>query len=532
MKKEIRKIIESAIEKLQSEKIWPDFDMPEIVVESPKEEKFGDYTSNIAMVLSKILKKNPMEVAESIKNKVESIKPAEIEKIEIVKPGYINFYLSEKYFHDLIQKINSEEKDFGNSDLGKKQKVLLEFISCNPTGPIHLGNARGGPIGDVLANVLEKNGYDVMREFYVNDFGNQVEVLGHSVLKDAEAQYRGGYIDDLVGKKDEKMTDPMTVGVWAAGMILEELIKPTCEKSGIKFDNWFSEKSLHEEGKIEEVLTLLGEKKLTYEKEDALWYKSTEFGDDKDRVLVKSNKKKTYLTSDFAYHKNKIERGFERIIDIMGADHFKETEVVKAFVEKVLGYEGQINYILSQMVRVVKNGEEVKMSKRKGVYFALDDLIDEVGADAVRFIFASYAPSSHINFDMDLAKERSEKNPVFYVQYAYARIASIKNKAESITQKEDPDFSLLKHEKELSLLKELDKFPELVEELAGSYEVHKLPQYAIKLADKFHSFYNACRVIDEENSELTSARLELVKAVKIVLGETLRLIGVSAPEKM
>jgi len=529
MKKEIKRIIESVIRKLQEEKIWPDLAMPEIVVESPREEKFGDYATNVAMVLSKSLKKNPEDVASEILRYAQDDK---FEKVEIVKPGYINFYLSEEYFRNLIEKINSEENYFGKSDLGKKQKVLLEFISCNPTGPIHLGNARGGPIGDVLANVLEKTGHKVTREFYVNDFGNQVEILGHSVLKDGEAQYKGDYVDDLAERKKESLTDPMAVGIWAAGIILEELIKPTCEKSGIKFDNWFSEKDLHEKGKIEEIIAFLKEKKLTQEKEGALWYKSTEFGDDKDRVLVKSNGRTTYLASDFAYHKNKMERGFDKIINIMGADHFKEAEVMKTFVEKVLNFKGQIKYILSQMVRVVKDGEEVKMSKRKGVYFALDDLIDEVGPDAVRFIFVSYAPSSHINFDMDLAKERSEKNPVFYVQYAYARIASILEKAKNYTAFKKGEKVIFKHEKEISLLKELNRFPEIVEELTENYEVHKLPQYAIKLADKFHSFYNECRVIDEENPEITAARLELVKAVKIVLGETLRLVGVSAPDKM
>lgn len=527
MRKEIQEIIKKAIEALQKAEKWPVFAVPEIIVENTKEEKFGDYSTNVAMVLAKEVKKNPMEAAEEILKQVQDDR---FQKIEIAKPGYINFYLSEKYFHNLIEKINKEKEKFGENKLGKNQKVLLEFISCNPTGPVHLGNGRGGPIGDVLANVLEKNNYQTTREFYVNDFGNQVEVLGHSVLKDEEAQYKGDYVDDLARKKDENMTDSMEVGIWAAGMILNDFIKPACKKSGVRFDNWFSEKSLHENGKVEEIIILLKEKKLSYEKEGALWYKSTQFGDDKDRVMIKSDGKKTYLANDFAYHKDKISRNFDKLITVQGADHFKEAEVVKNFVEKVLEWKGQIDYIFSQMVRVIKDGQEVKMSKRKGVYFALDDLIDEVGPDAVRFIFTSYSPSSHISFDMNLAKERSEKNPVFYVQYAYARICSIISKANNKNNK--IDLSLLKNKKELNLMRELDKFPELLEEIAGTYEVHKLPHYAIKVADKFHSFYNDCRVIDEKNPELSSARLELIKAVKIVLGETLRLIGVSAPEKM
>ncbi len=412
---------------------------------------------------------------------------------------------------------------------------MIEFISSNPTGPIHLGNGRGGPLGDTLANVLEKSGYKVQREFYVNDYGNQIEILGHSILKDNQAQYTGDYIDKLAQKVPAGIkNNSREIGYWAASVILEEFIKPTCEKLGIMFDSWFSEKSLQDTGKVEEVLDILKKKQLVYEKGGALWLKSTNFGDDKDRVMVKADGFKTYLATDFAYHKNKIERGFDKLINIQGADHYKEVEVVKYFVENVLGKKGQLDSILTQFVRIIQNGKEIRMSKRKGVYFALDDLLEEVGKDAVRFIFISYSASSHINFDINLAKEKSEKNPVYYVQYALARISSLLSKIENqkLRIKIGENLSLLSHKKELSLIYELNKFPEIIEEIVESYEVHKLPHYAINLADKFHNFYEECRIIDAENPELSNARLNLVNAVRIVLAEALRLMGISTPEHM
>jgi len=534
MRKELEIIIKKAIEEVFGQEAG--FEMPKIVVDYPKNEAFGDYTTNAAMVLARMLKKNPMEIANAIKSQVTSHKSQEFGEIEVARPGYINFYLSVEYLQKKVEEINELGGKFGDSEIGENKKVLIEFVSANPTGPIHLGNARGGPIGDALANVLEKTGHNVSREFYVNDFGNQVLMLGHSILKDEQAQYKGDYVDELAKEIPTDKKDPMEIGNWGAGEILEKFIKPTCKKMGVDFDSWFSEKSLHINGKVDEIIEKLKEKDLVYEKEGAVWFRSMEFGDDKDRVLVKSNGFKTYSATDFAYHNNKIERGFDKMINIQGADHHKQAEVVKSFVENFLGEKGKLDLIMTQIVRVIKDGEEVKMSKRKGVYFALDDLIDEVGKDAVRFIFSSYAPTSHINFDINVATERSEKNPVFYVQYAHARIFSILSKAENygISNFQFPisNLSILTHEKELSLIRELNKFPELVEEISQSYEVHKLPHYAIGLADKFHSFYAVCRVIDEENPELTKARLLLVNAVKIVLAETLALIGVSAPESM
>jgi arginyl-tRNA synthetase len=530
MKEEIRKVVEKALIELKNQEKWSAFDMPEIEVDYPKDEQFGDYTTNISMILAKNLKTSPLKIAQNLAGKISSDL---IEEVEVAAPGYINFFLEKNYFQKLIKEINKKKEKFGDSDFGKGERVLLEFVSANPTGPIHLGNGRGGPLGDSLARVMEKVGYKTEREYYINDWGHQIEVLGHSILKDDEAQYRGDYVDDLAEKRDKNLKNPIEIGNWAAHVIIDSFIKPTAKKLGIHFNNWFSEESLHKAKKVDDIIKLLKDKKICYEKDGATWYESTKFGDDKDRVLIKSDGNKTYIATDFAYHKNKVERGFSKLINIQGADHHKEAEVVKKFVENILDKKVEINYILTQLVHVYKDGQEVKMSKRKGVYFALDDLVDEVGRDAVRFIFLSYSAQSSINFDIDLAKERSEKNPVYYVQYAHARISSIIRKAKAMNFKfEEGDLSVLTHEKELTLMRELAKFPSLLEEISQNYETHRLPFYAIKLADKFHSFYNECKVLDEKNSELTRARLNLVNAVKIVLAETLDLMGINAPEKM
>jgi arginyl-tRNA synthetase len=573
MKKKISEIVKKAVLALQKEKVFPDFYSVKsdevgaelfnrVEIADTKDEKFGDYTTNVAMILAKIIKKNPVEIAEKLASVIaseakQSRDKSEIatvatlprnnnvfKKIEAVKPGYINFYLSEKYLQEKVAEINNLGEKFGSGNVGKDKKVLIDFVSANPTGPIHLGNGRGGPLGDVLANILQKSGYQAEREYYINDWGNQIKVLGHSVLKDDKAEYKGEYVEDL-NKKFQKFHDLanknaytdeeiMKIGNWAAGEIIENLVKPSCENLGIHFDNWFSEKKLHDKGKVDEAIDLVKKKNLTYEEGGALWYCSSQFGDDKDRVLIKESGEKTYFGVDIAYHRNKLERGFDKLINIWGADHHGDVARVKSIVEEVLGGGNKLDFIVTQLVRIIKDGKEVRMSKRKGVYFAMDDLIEEVGKDAVRFIFLSYAPTSHVNFDIDLAKEHSEKNPVYYVQYAYARIHSIlaKVKSEKLKVKSLGDFSLLIHKKELSLIKELNKFPELIQELSETYEVHKLPHYAMRLADKFHSFYDQCQVIDEENPEMTGARLELVKAVKIVLGETLRLMGISAPDRM
>lgn len=526
---------ELLIERLQIVfgRIFPAFLLllKEIEINYPPEE-FGDYSTNLALKLAKKVNKNPREIAELIKSELEKDDAENDEKIfsqiEVAGAGFLNFNLSSEARGREIEKINLVGRKYGDSAVGKNKKIHLDFVSANPTGPIHLGNGRGGPLGDVLANILIKNGFFVWREFYVNDFGNQIKVLGHSILKDSEAQYCGEYIEKLA--KNNQATDPFVVGQKATEIILQEMIKPAMENLGIFFDEYFRESSLHKNAEVEKAFCELQAKDLLYEKDGALWFRAEKFGDEKDRVVRKTTGEITYFGGDIAYHLNKLQkRKFDLAVNIWGADHHGDVQRVTGAME-ALGYTGKVKVILTQNLTVIKNGEEFKMSKRKGQYICLEDLIDEVGKDAVRFIFLAYSANSPMIFDIDLAKEKSNKNPVYYVQYAYARISGILRKTERAVGVKI-DFALLKQEKEIELVRHLMRFPDLISEIAENYEVHRLTHYAIKLADKFHSFYHACRIMDEEKA-LASARRELVSATQVVLGETLRLVGIDAPEKM
>lgn len=382
-------------------------------------------------------------------------------------------------------------------------------------------------MGDTLANIFTKVGYEVEREYIVNNVGNQVKILGHSVLKDDQAEYKGDYIDKL--HKEIKDDDPYEVGRQATQKIVDDIIKPSMENLGVHFDTYFPENTLHDNGEVEKVFRKLQKQDVIYKKDDALWFRSTKYGDDKDRVVKKSDGSVTYFGFDIAYHKDKIARGADRLINIWGADHHGDIKRLIGAME-ALGYKDKLEILLTQFVQVVKDGKEFQMSKRKGTYVTVDDLIKEVGKDPVRFFFLMYSADRHMTFDLDLAKEESSKNPVYYVQYAHARIASILEKDEE-NRKEDADYGLLTHEKELDLIRELDKWPELVTDIARNYEVHRLPYYAMELASKFHSFYKECKVLGEDK-ELTLARLMLIIATKKVLKNVLDTIGVEAPEKM
>jgi arginyl-tRNA synthetase len=537
MKEKIQQIIKNALNEAKKANNWPDFELEQIVVERTKDEKFGDFTSNIAMTLARKVGKNPMEIVNNLSSQLLASSLEEFDRIEVAAPGYLNFHLSKKYLRTVVEQIVAKKNDFGNSELGKNIKINNEFISANPTGPLTVGNGRGGFYGDSLSRVFRKAGFETVNEYYVNDAGGQIEKLGHSVLKDEQAAYSGEYIDQL-NVKYADLVDVREIGKKAAAEILENIIKKTAsEKMQISYDVWMSEQKLNDENFDQRAIEILKEKGLTYENEGALWLKTTEFGDDKDRVLIKKDGKNAYIAGDCGYMLNKIERGFERLIISLGADHHGYVSRLKA-VAKALGFEGDFRISISQLVRIVKDGKEVRMSKRAGNVVYMDELLGEIGHDVARFFFLMYSPDTHMNFDLGLAKEQSQKNPVFYVQYAHARIYSILDKAKEagfsnfIFPASSKEKFLFNDEKELSLIKELEKFPELIREISESYEVHKLPHYAIKLADKFHSFYAACKVIDQENPELTNARLILVDSVRIVLGETLGLIGVSAPQKM
>lgn len=512
VRKEIEKEIKNSLKKLKIE-------APLFSVENPNQETHGDYSSNVALILAKKLEKNPIEIAEQIKEKT---KGNIFKKIEIVKPGFINFFLSESYLQKKAESIL--KKDFQDLKL-KKEKVNVEFISANPTGPLTLGNGRGGFSGDVLANVLKKAGCQVTREYYLNDRGGQIVKLGESITG-KEEHYKGDYIKDL--RKKIKTKDTLQAGEKGVKLILKDFIKPAVKKMGIRFDVWFSEKSLYPK-EVEKVLNYLEKKNLTYQKESALWLKTAKFQDDKDRVLIKEEKETTYFASDVAYLKNKFNRKFQKLIVFVGADHHGYLKRMQAAAE-CLGYKKeQVEFIAMQLVRLLKNNKEVKMSKRAGTYVTIEELINEVGLDATRFFFLERGANSHLNFNLTLAKKKSQENPVYYIQYAHARISSILKKFKEKRLK--PDFKKLNHERELSLIKQLLKYEEVIETTAKDYQLQRIPQYSVELAETFHRFYHECQVLTEDQ-ELSLARVNLIKATQIVLRDVLKLMGVSTPNKM
>jgi len=535
VREEIKNLIKKTVKKTFG------IDLAEVEINRPAEQ-FGDYATNVAMILAQQKGQKAEEVASFLSSRLrEELKKGGegvIKEVMVAGPGFINFFIDEKYFWRELIKILKERKKYGSLEIGKNKKIQVEFISANPTGPLTVGNGRGGPFGDVLANVLGKAGYRTERAYYINDYGGQILALGHSVLKDSEAQYKGEYLEEL--QRRFRKGDPRIVGEKAARFILEKMIKKTIARLGIKYDKWISEKKLHQKGEVEKVLKVLDKKGLLYEKEGALWFKSSQFGDQRDRVVVKSGaeKAKTYLLGDIALHRYKFEkRKFDKAINIWGADHYGDVPGLQAGVA-ALGYGGRLEIILLQFVTVLEKGKPLRMSKRKGVFVTMDELLDEVGKDAVRFFFLGRAAETHLVFDLDLAKEQSEKNPVYYVQYAYARICRVLEKAGCLgklfwlyfyLKRWRPE--LLTQKSELLLIKQLAKFPEVVEETAKDYQVQRLPQYALELAAAFHRFYDCCRIISAEK-ELSRARLGLVLATKFILKNTLALMGISTPEKM
>lgn len=527
--------------------------IPSVVLETPKEKAHGDYSTNMAMQLARVAKKAPRQIAELLIENFDKSK-ASIEKIEIAGPGFINFYMDNSYLTDLIPTILEAGDNYGESQVGNGQKIQVEFVSANPTGDLHLGHARGAAVGDSLCNVLAKAGYDVSREYYINDAGNQINNLALSV----EARYfqalgmdksmpeDGYHGEDIIGigkKLAEKFGDKYvnvpdqerfdTFREYGLKYEMEKL-KQDLENFRVKFDVWYSETSLYHDGKIDVALDALRANGHIYEEDGATWFRSTELGDDKDRVLIKQDGSYTYLTPDIAYHKNKLERGFEKLINIWGADHHGYIPRMKAAIQ-ALGYDRDtLEVEIIQLVHLYKNGEKMKMSKRTGKAVTMRDLIEEVGLDAVRYFFAMRSADTHMDFDLDLAVSQSNENPVFYAQYAHARISSILRSAEEqgFTVGTDADFKLIEAEKEMDLLKKIGEFPLAVAEAAQKRMPHRISNYIFELASVFHSFYNAEKVLDMDNKERTQARLSLIKSAQITLKNALALIGVSAPEKM
>ena len=527
-------------------------EMPAFIVEVPKDKSPGDFATNAAMLLTKQAKMKPRDIAQAIVDSLNKDSKL-IDKVEIAGPGFINFYLSQNWVYDILPTVEEQDEKFGFVDVGHGEKVQVEFVSANPTGLLHMGNARGGALGDSLANLLKMAGYDVTKEFYINDAGNQIVNLGLSL----EARYRQelGEVDYPFPEKGYHGKDIIDtakriiaeVGDSYLALPEEErqekmiataldekisAIKSGLKDFGVEYDVWFSETSLHESGAVKEVVDLLTEKGLTYEKEGAIWLKTTEFGEEKDEVLVRSNGIPTYFAADIAYHKNKYDRGFKRVINIWGADHHGHVARMKRSMDAI-GYNGDdLTILLMQLVRLYQNGEVVRMSKRTGQYVTLQELIEDVGKDAARYFFIMRNPDSHLDFDLDLAKQQSSDNPVYYVQYAHARINSILTATGKAAPKAaDCDLTLLTEESELELIRKIANLPTEIAYAAQELEPYRMARYATDLATLFHSFYNSCRVLTDDEA-LRDARLVLVNATRITLRNVLTLLGVSAPERM
>lgn len=518
--------IKGVLMSLQQDGTLAVFDIPDVNIDRPKNEAFGDYTTNIALIIAKAAKKAPMEIAELIAEKMDLEGRA---TAEAEQPGYVNVTLSQPELTEALERVIKEKSHYGDGYAREPKKINNEFVSANPTGPFHIGNGRGGFYGDALARLLRKGGHHVTNEYYVNDAGEQITKLGHSVLKDAEAVYVGEYIDELRLKIPG--TDPKVVGRQAAALIMDEYIKPTLTRMGIVYNVFTSEQALVEAGLVERAIEKFKIAGATYEEEGALWLRTSDFDDDKDRVLIKKDGTKTYFASECGHILTYLEQSVDTIIETFGADHHGYVKRFEA-AARFLGFSGELHFILTQLVRLKKGEEEVRMSKREGNIVSMDELLDAVGEDVARFFFLMYSPDTHMTFDLELATERSEKNPVYYVQYAHARLTSILEKGQEAGLEGGADLALLTHPKELELLREIYLTPEHVAEAAALLAPHRLAQRSIKLAEKFHSFYAECQVVDTEERVLSLARLQLVAGVKETLAGLLELIGVSAPERM
>lgn len=521
--------------------------LPEVEpeIEIPKNEAFGDLSTPIAMEIAKKLKKPPRTIAQDI---IQSINKSSFESVELAGPGFINFKFKNNFVFSELENLLKLGELFFTQNIGNGKKIQIEFVSANPTGPLHLGHGRGAALGAALANILKEAGYNVFTEYYINDAGKQVEILGLSVyialqnlfgknLEMPEECYKGEYINeiakelyDLYGNSlQDKEFDEIADFLidFSYKKMLNE-IKKDLDDFGVNFDNWISERKLYHTGEVQRAILKLKELGFIYEKDGALWFHSTAFGDDKDRVIVKSDGTYTYFASDIAYHKNKIERGFDELINIWGADHHGYIQRVKAAVQALGMSDSQIKILLVQMVNLLREGKPVQMSKRAGTFVTLRELIDEIGADTTKFIFLTRRHDSHLEFDIEIAKKQSHENPVYYVQYAHARINSIFVKAQSEPEKFSGE---LFNEDELRIIKKVLIYPMIFELSVQMREPHRITFYLQELAALFHSYYHKYRVISE-NDELTETRLSLCKAIMFVLKHGLRMLGVKAPEKM
>ena len=525
-------------------------ELPEVLLEVPPQKEFGDFASNFAMQSARSLKCNPRIVAQAV---IDNLDCAYVDRAEIAGPGFINFYLKDNWLSDMFANIVKAGENYGNLTAPTKEKIQLEYVSANPTGPLHVGHGRGAAVGSSLANLMKAAGYDVTREYYINDAGNQINNLAASVNAryleaygiDVEFPENGYHGHDIIetaerikriyGDKFLHMDEDKRIEEFRTIALKEKLaaLKEDLEAFNVTYDVWFSEQTLHDGNKIKEACDLLTERGYMYEKDGALWLKATEHGDDKDRVVIRDNGVPTYFAADIAYHRNKFERGFDRVINLWGADHHGYIARMKAAVG-ALGYNpDQLEILILQMVSLYRNGELVKMSKRTGQSVTLNELIEEVGTDAARFFFVMRSIDSQLDFDLTLATEKSNENPVYYIQYAHARICSIfrQLKEAGIEEAADADYTLLTDPTETELIKMLGEYPELIASAAKERAVHRVAHYVHELAGLFHSFYNQCRILGVD-PELQQARIKLVKATQHVLRHALNILGVSAPERM
>lgn len=529
-------------------------ELPPIALEVPRDKTHGDLATNLAMQLTKIAKKNPRQIAEGIVEKLGTGR-GWIESAEIAGPGFINFRLDKSYLYPVIGEVLAKGNRYGENDAGQGKRVQVEFVSANPTGSLHLGHARGAAVGDALCNVLSFAGYEVTREYYINDAGNQIANLAKSIEaryrqalgQDAEMPEDGYHGEDIVGFAKEltakegdrllALPDQERFEFFRSYGLEKELdkIKRDLGRFGVRFDEWFSETSLYKQDKVTAVLDALRAKGQVYEQEGAVWLASTQYGDDKDRVLVKNDGSYTYLTPDAAYHMDKYARGYDQMINIWGADHHGYIPRMKAAMAALGNDPDKLTVLIAQMVSLFQDGEKVKMSKRTGKAVTMEELMDEVGVDAIRYFFTMRSMDSHLDFDMDLAVSTSNENPVFYVQYAHARICSIFRQAEeqgiTVRPWQEAELTRLTTEQEYDILRKMGELPETVAEAARIYAPHIIIRYVYELASQFHSYYKAERVITED-AEQSQARLLLLAALRIVIANCLALVGVSAPERM
>ena len=555
MKELLRDFIRKGLESCFADGALQSGQIPNIVIEKPAHEEHGDFATNVAMLLAKQEKKAPRAVAETLVKHLDTTESF-FSKVEVAGPGFINFHINNGVWIKALRDIAAGGDNYGKSLIGAGKKVQVEFVSANPTGPLHIGHGRGAATGDVVASLLVAAGFDVSREYYINDAGNQMDTLGKSiflryqeilweVIEFPATCYQGSYVKDIArdaitkfGNKYMHVPESEAIAFFSrfGGDIILHGIEKDLEDFGVSFDNWYSEQTLFDTGKVNEAIALVRERDFIYEHEGALWFKTTDFGDDKDRVVVRSNGATTYFASDIAYHYDKFKRGFDSVVDVWGADHHGYVPRLKGIVQAFGRNPDDLKIVLVQLVALLRDGVPVAMSTRSGEFVTLKEVIDEVGRDAARFFFLMRRSDSQLDFDLELAKRQSTDNPVYYVQYAHARICSIFEAAQEKGLRLPVDVADIALRKlgtpeEMLIIKTLTTFPEVVEGSALNYEPHRITYFLQELAGQFHSFYNKNRVIGED-SDLTVARLFLLKCIAQTLKNGLTILGISAPERM